>query len=72
MQEHDDFFDGERLVRAREAARLLGVGRSKFYAMVKNGELDKPLHVSGRIKAWRCSELMRFVASRPRFSGQRQ
>lgn len=49
------------LVDTREAARLLGIGRTKIYELVGNGAIT-PVHI-GRCVRFPVSELERFVAS---------
>jgi prophage regulatory protein len=55
---------GERLIRAEEVMRRLGLRRSKFFEMVSAGELPPPVTVSGRVRAWVESEIDEYIASR--------
>ena len=52
----------ELLVNVVEAARRLGVGRSKIYVLIGKGEL-KSLHV-GKLRRVLVSDLMAFVERR--------
>ena len=49
-----------RLVRAPEAARMLGISRSTLYARVTKGNAPKPVQWDGST-VWRVSDLERFV-----------
>ncbi len=49
------------LVDTREAARLLGIGRTKIYGLIGDGAIT-PVHI-GRCVRFAVSELERFVAS---------
>lgn len=50
------------LVRANEAARLLGIGRTKFYEMNCTGQLGPvPVCLGGNCKRWRINELRQWV-----------
>jgi predicted DNA-binding transcriptional regulator AlpA len=49
------------LIDAKQAAGLLGIGRSLFYEMHSSGRLG-PLPIRlGRAVRWRCDELTRWV-----------
>ena len=48
------------LVRAPEAARMLGISRSTFYARVKKGRAPRPVHWDGTT-VWRVADLEKFV-----------
>jgi excisionase family DNA binding protein len=52
------------LVPASEAARLLGIGRTTLYEVVKRRELT-PIHI-GRCVRFSVAELMMFVEQRRR------
>lgn len=49
------------LVDAKQAARLLGIGRTMLYELIKTGALT-PVHI-GRCVRFSVSELERFVAN---------
>ena len=42
----------ERLIRPKEAARLLGIGKSTLYLFVKNGKVPKPTRISHKVAGW--------------------
>jgi len=44
------------LLDAREAARLLGLGRSTFYRLHTSGRVPSPVHLGGAVR-WRREEL---------------
>jgi excisionase family DNA binding protein len=58
---HDgDFIDEQLLLTTVQAAKVLGVGRTTIYQLIKHGEL-RPVHISRSCRiSW--AELERFVA----------
>lgn len=74
----DDFTDEQLLLTTVQAARVLGVGRTTVYQLIKDGELH-PVHIARSCRiSW--AELERFVArldahnvapARPRTSQRR-
>jgi predicted DNA-binding transcriptional regulator AlpA len=50
------------LVRDHEAAALLGLGRTAFLALVKSGQLPKPVDLGIRVSRWSVQELREAVA----------
>lgn len=48
------------LLDAQQFAASISLGLTKFYGLVKSGELPKPLHI-GRAARWRSSDRDRFV-----------
>jgi excisionase family DNA binding protein len=44
----------------KEAARLLGIGKSTLWANVKAGKLPAPIHIGGATR-WRVSDLERHL-----------
>lgn len=48
------------LVTADEAAKMLAMGRSTFWANVKKGELPGPVKIGGATR-WRLSELLQHL-----------
>ncbi|MDN8252016.1 AlpA family phage regulatory protein, partial [Acinetobacter baumannii] len=38
----------DRRVRAKEFMMLMSIGRTKFYRMIKNGEIPQPIKVSDK------------------------
>lgn len=54
-----DFTDEQLLLTTKQAARVLGVGRTTVYELMKRGEL-RPVHISSCCRlSW--AELERFV-----------
>lgn len=51
------------LVSASEAARILGVGRTKFYEMHTSGRLGPVAIQFGKRKVWRLADLRAWVAA---------
>ncbi len=50
------------LVSASEAAKLLGVGRTKFYEMASTGRLGPMAIEFGKRRVWRVADLKSWVA----------
>ena len=48
------------LVKAEEAAAMLGMGRSTLYAMVKEGRAPAPVKM-GALTRWRVADLQQHV-----------
>ncbi|EXE17205.1 prophage CP4-57 regulatory family protein [Acinetobacter baumannii 1106579] len=42
----------DRRVRAKEFMMLMSIGRTKFYRMIKNGEIPQPIKVSEKEVFW--------------------
>lgn len=56
----DDFTDEQLLLTTVQAAKVLGVGRTTIYELMKQGEL-RPVHIARSCRiSW--AELERFVA----------
>lgn len=56
----DDFSDEQLLLTTVQAAKVLGVGRTTIYHLIKHGELH-PVHIARSCRiSW--AELERFVA----------
>lgn len=51
----------EQLVRPREAARMLGIGRSSLYALAAKGLIPRPQRLTERCSVWKASELQAAV-----------
>lgn len=60
-----------RAMRPRAAAEYIGVRPTKFYAMIKAGELPEGTPVSGRVRVWFEDELDAFLEQR-RAAARRQ
>ena len=45
-------FNIDRRIRAKEFMALLSIGRTKFYRMIKTGEIPQPIRVSEKEVFW--------------------
>ena len=54
------------LFRLPDVMRLTGLGRSSIYRLEAKGEFPKRVRLSKRATAWRESELLDWVNTRPR------
>jgi predicted DNA-binding transcriptional regulator AlpA len=54
--------DTKILIPAGEAAKMLSMGRSTFWAKVRAGVLPGPIHIGG-LTRWRVSDLTQFAQS---------
>lgn len=54
----------DRVLRLPEVLAMVGIGRTLLLEMVKTGEFPAPLRISTRIRAWRCSAVEAFLASK--------
>lgn len=54
----------ERLLRRGDVESLIGLRRSKLYAMVRAGEFPAPVKLSSRAVAWRASEVHAWIEAR--------
>jgi len=52
------------LIRVRDAAAWLGIGKRTLHNLRERGELPPPLALGRRCKGWRRSTLEAFLASR--------
>ncbi len=52
------------LMRDKEAAKLLGIGRTTLWNNVKKGEAPAPVKFGGATR-WRVADLLAFVANLP-------
>ena len=48
-------------MRAKDAARMLMIGRSTFWAWVAAGKLPPGIHLSRRVTVWAREQLVQFV-----------
>ena len=60
----------ERLLNEREVAELIGVSKSTLRRMVSANEFPKPIRIGKRAIRWRKSEVLEWLASRPRATEQ--
>ena len=54
-------FNIDRRVRAKEFMTLLSIGRTKFYRMIKKGEIPQPTRVSEKEVFWYESSVKKVV-----------
>jgi predicted DNA-binding transcriptional regulator AlpA len=52
--------DERLLIRAEQAAHMLDMGRSTFWAHVKSGDLPQPIKIGG-LTRWRLAEIRQFM-----------
>lgn len=52
------------LMRDKEAAKLLGIGKTTLWNNVKKGEVPAPIKIGGSTR-WRVADLLAFVANAP-------
>ena len=57
-------YQGRAIIRPREAAEYLGIGRTTLYRLVNRGDLPKPIKLSAQVTGWRLSTLDQFIAER--------
>ncbi len=50
----------DRIVRAKEAWKLLGVSRSTFYELVKQSEFPRNIWIAGT-RGWKLSEIHNYI-----------
>ncbi|GAC1679347.1 MAG: hypothetical protein NVS9B2_30490 [Steroidobacteraceae bacterium] len=55
----------ERLLRLPEVIDTVGLARATIYEKVKAGEFPAPLQLSECAVAWRLSEIIAWIESRP-------
>jgi len=60
-----------KLLRAREAADVLGISQRSFWRLVSAGVLPQPVKLTPRIVRWRAADIEAFVekAVRPAQEG---
>ncbi|MDS7929275.1 AlpA family phage regulatory protein [Acinetobacter sp. V102_4] len=51
----------DRRVRAKEFMMLMSIGRTKFYRMIKTGEIPQPIKVSEKEVFWHESSVKKVV-----------
>ena len=55
---------GERLLRAKEAAKFLGISVPTLFRWRKEGNFARPIHLGARTVCYRLSDLQAFISSR--------
>ena len=54
-------FNIDRRIRTKEFMALLSIGRTKFYRMIKTGEIPQPIRVSEKEVFWHESSVKKVV-----------
>lgn len=53
----------DRILRLPEVLQTIGVGRTTLYKMIADGRFPAGIHISERIRGWRLSTILKFLAS---------
>ena len=56
--------EAPRFLRAAQAAKILGVGRSTLWRWAQMGILPRPAKLSSRVSVWNLADLEKFVEAR--------
>ena len=59
------------ILRIADLVAAIGLGRSKIYELVADGEFPRPVQLGPRATGWLRSEVEEWIASRPRATGDR-
>lgn len=59
----------DRFLSLHEVRRLIGLGKTSVYAMLKRGDFPRPLRVGQRSVRWRASEVRDWMDARERTTG---
>jgi prophage regulatory protein len=55
-------YEALRLIRIKEVMHIVGLGRTKIYALIKTGDFPAPRHI-GKASLWVDSEVQEWVRS---------
>ena len=58
---HKDSFSFSNFLRAKQGAKLLGIGLSTFWLWVKQGKLPSGVKLGNRVTVWKVDDIMAFV-----------
>ena len=58
----------DRLLRLRQVLEICPVSKAQLYVLIKNEGFPRPLRIGARSVAWRESQVMRWIATRPEAS----
>ena len=61
----------DRLLTRTEVERCVGLGRSSIYRLMRMGKFPLPIKIGLRAVRWPASEIERWIADRPRATGER-
>lgn len=53
----------DALLRLPDVLSVVGVGRSTWFAGVKEGRYPQPVQLSARLRAWRVRDIRKLLAS---------
>ena len=56
----------DRLMRLEEVLSYTGLSRSELYRQIQEGTFPRPVRVGKRAVRWRESEVVEWIAERPR------
>ena len=63
---HAPAYQDRAIIRPREAAEYLGIGRTTLYRYVNAGLLPRPIKIGPQVTGWRLSVLDDFLHQRER------
>lgn len=66
MNNNKPIQQGDRILRATEAARKLGLGRTSFYTLLKEESFPRPIALGARARGYSERELDAWLSTRPR------
>ena len=52
------------LIRINQVLQIVGVSRSHWYALIKNGQAPKPVKLSERVAVWVREEVLDWIQSK--------
>ena len=58
------------LMTRKDVEQMTGLGRSSIYKMMSEGAFPRPLKVSAYAVRWRRDEIVQWIESRPRATGE--
>jgi predicted DNA-binding transcriptional regulator AlpA len=53
----------DRMLRLPEVLRMVGIGRTTLYTLIRAKKFPAPVHLSSRIRGWRLSSIQAFLSS---------
>ncbi len=53
----------EGFIRSKDFMKLLGIGKSTFYRMIKQGKIEQGFKLGERIRAWRKEYVNKLISS---------
>jgi predicted DNA-binding transcriptional regulator AlpA len=61
------FVFDEQLLRPSDAAKMLGIGKSTLFSLVKQGRFPKGRLIAPRVRVWSVKEIKAFLSTLPQF-----